>query len=291
MSVRLRFARADEYATFAGLFPHLGVDDPTPPESAFARRAKTTLFAERAGVVVGYLFYRTAGTEGFVSNLVVRPDAQGLGIGEALMREAVRIMREAGCVTWTLNVKQRNAPARALYTKLGLAPVHETRVLRMPWSAIGGMENTALDQGVVDVSMNTEWDEAIEQAANLTNGRLAGFRAASPGLIFKAVIDDRGPAALGWFRPEFPCAGAFRTDSIEAAGALLRSYQAHRVAIEDAPPSSWRQSHVQIVVEGHTDLAIALCGLGAEEVFRLDFMRGKLPTEPERTNRLVASNA
>lgn len=291
MSVHLRFARADEYATFAGLFPHLGVDDPTPPESTFARRARTTLFAERAGVVVGYLLYRTSGTEGLVSNLVVRPDAQGLGIGETLMREAARLMRAAGCETWTLNVKQRNARARALYTKLGFSPVRETRVLRMPWTAIRGMETTARDQGAVDVTTNTEWDEGIEQALDLAHGRLAELRDASPGLIFKALIDAGGPFALGWFRPEFPCAGTVRADNIEAAAALLRSYEAHRVAIEDAPLSSWRQSQVQIVVEGQTDLAVALCGLGAEEVFRLDFMRGTLAAEPQRTNRLVASTA
>ena len=112
MSVTTRAASLSDYAAYARLFPELGVDDPIPPENVFARMAPTTLFAEVDGDIAGCLVYQRMPPEGFVNQLIVGANWRAQGIGARLMHDAAKIMQAAGCETWALNVKQRNAPAR-----------------------------------------------------------------------------------------------------------------------------------------------------------------------------------
>lgn len=54
-----------------------------------------------------------------IHDLAVRPEHRGRGIGRALLREVERRARERGCVKVTLEVRERNAPARSLYEAEG----------------------------------------------------------------------------------------------------------------------------------------------------------------------------
>ncbi len=69
--------------------------------------------------VVGYIIYWQIRDDVQVNNVAVHPDCRGLGLGEALMRYAIDRTREAGAAFMTLEVRQSNAPALALYKKLG----------------------------------------------------------------------------------------------------------------------------------------------------------------------------
>jgi ribosomal protein S18 acetylase RimI-like enzyme len=83
------------------------------------------LVAERAGRVVGYVRQvppTTLPTNQHVrqiQGLAVAPDAQGAGIGRALIEAACAAARAQGARRMTLRVLGHNAPARRLYEKCG----------------------------------------------------------------------------------------------------------------------------------------------------------------------------
>jgi ribosomal protein S18 acetylase RimI-like enzyme len=58
----------------------------------------------------------------YVDALAVAPSARGRGIGRALLDDAERRAREAGCPTLSLDTALGNAPARALYESIGMTP-------------------------------------------------------------------------------------------------------------------------------------------------------------------------
>jgi ribosomal protein S18 acetylase RimI-like enzyme len=71
----------------------------------------------------GFLRLRSEGTAtGYVSDIAVHPDYQRRGLGEALMRWALGWFREQGLRRAALTVNTGNAPAIALYRKLGFTP-------------------------------------------------------------------------------------------------------------------------------------------------------------------------
>ena len=82
----------------------------------------------------GFLGYVAADAEpddsGYIDFLAVTPLAQNRGIGAALVEAACDGLRAThGCETVNLTVRESNAPARALYAKLGFV---EERLIR-PW--------------------------------------------------------------------------------------------------------------------------------------------------------------
>ena len=69
--------------------------------------------------IVGYIIFWQIRDDVQVNNIAVRPDCRGLGVGEAMMRHAIAKVRRAGATFMTLEVRPSNAPAVALYRKLG----------------------------------------------------------------------------------------------------------------------------------------------------------------------------
>jgi ribosomal-protein-alanine N-acetyltransferase len=61
--------------------------------------------------------------EAHVTNLLVEPDSRRQGIGLELMKSLIEAAVGAGARHLTLEVRSRNEAARALYARLGLAPV------------------------------------------------------------------------------------------------------------------------------------------------------------------------
>jgi len=84
--------------------------------------------AEIDGAVAGFVQvrrvrdYYTQAEITHVSDIVVTPGAEGRGVGRALMDRAEGWAREQGHALLQLYVLPENAPARALYGKLGFAP-------------------------------------------------------------------------------------------------------------------------------------------------------------------------
>jgi ribosomal protein S18 acetylase RimI-like enzyme len=58
----------------------------------------------------------------YVDALAVAPEARRRGVARALMRDAERRARQAGCPTLALDTAAGNVPARALYESVGMAP-------------------------------------------------------------------------------------------------------------------------------------------------------------------------
>ena len=83
------------------------------------------LVAEDAatGEAVGYAGLLVAADEGYITNVAVSPDFRRQGIARALIAELTAKAGENKLAFVTLEVRESNAPAIALYTGAGFAPV------------------------------------------------------------------------------------------------------------------------------------------------------------------------
>jgi ribosomal-protein-alanine N-acetyltransferase len=69
--------------------------------------------------VVGYLGYWLIGDEVHISTFAVKPEFRMQGIGEDLLMNSLSAASERGARIGTLEVRESNHPAIALYEKLG----------------------------------------------------------------------------------------------------------------------------------------------------------------------------
>ncbi len=79
------------------------------------------LVAERAARIVGTIMAGYEGHRGWINYLAVDPGAQRGGLGRALVAEAERLLRSAGCPKINLQVRSTNAGVIAFYRRLGFA--------------------------------------------------------------------------------------------------------------------------------------------------------------------------
>ena len=75
------------------------------------------------GTIVGYLGYWLIGDEVHISTFAVHPEYRMHGIGEDLLRHALSAASVKGADVATLEVRESNDPAIALYEKLGFDEV------------------------------------------------------------------------------------------------------------------------------------------------------------------------
>jgi len=81
------------------------------------------LAAEAAGSVVGYVGLTFVLDEGYISNVAVRPDFRRRGAARALLGALEACAREKRLSFLTLEVRESNAAARALYASCGYREV------------------------------------------------------------------------------------------------------------------------------------------------------------------------
>ena len=81
------------------------------------------LAAEEQGKVVGYAGLLKILDEGNITNIVVEEAYRGRGIGKDLTRALLAEGRREGMHAFTLEVRAGNAPAIALYEKMGFQTV------------------------------------------------------------------------------------------------------------------------------------------------------------------------
>jgi ribosomal-protein-alanine N-acetyltransferase len=81
------------------------------------------LVAVDGDTVAGYIGSQTVLGWADMMNLCVSPDYRRQGIGEALTAELERQLKENGATCLTLEVRVSNAPAIALYEKMGFKQV------------------------------------------------------------------------------------------------------------------------------------------------------------------------
>ncbi len=97
----------------------------------------SAVIAEQDGAPVGYAIFNIAywadslqGTV-FMSDLFVKEEARGSGVGKAIMERLAEIGRDAGCeqILWT--VWRKNPAAHAFYQRLGSQELEDEYVMRL----------------------------------------------------------------------------------------------------------------------------------------------------------------
>ena len=102
------------------------------------------LVAEEDDVVTGYIGSQTSIDETDVMNVAVHPDYRRRGIAETLINALVTELKNRGSHALMLEVRASNAPAIALYEKLGFQqvgcrknyyrnPKEDALILRKEW--------------------------------------------------------------------------------------------------------------------------------------------------------------
>lgn len=81
------------------------------------------IVAESGEKVLGYVGMMFVLDEGYISNVAVAPEYRRMGIADALISELLRRANELELSFVTLEVRESNAPARALYEKNGFSDV------------------------------------------------------------------------------------------------------------------------------------------------------------------------
>jgi len=83
------------------------------------------LVAEGAGTstIAGYVVALDAVDEGEILNLAVAPSGRRSGLGRALVQQMLEVLAGRGVQQVFLEVRESNAPARALYTAQGFKEV------------------------------------------------------------------------------------------------------------------------------------------------------------------------
>jgi len=84
------------------------------------------IVAEEDGKVVGYASFHCVGDRGDVGNNAVDPAYQGRGIGSALHRFGLEMLRDRGVKLLTVTTMEHDAPARRIYEKHGFHEHHRT---------------------------------------------------------------------------------------------------------------------------------------------------------------------
>ncbi len=225
---RVRPAGREDHREFVRFQRQVGTDQP-PFEIDWwdAHYREHTFFLEtETGEAVAYALVVPLGTRGDVRQIAVDHAWRGRGIGKLLMTEVARRFREAGCRDWHLEVRADNAPAIALYQRMGMRVLHEIHVLRMERADVERFAATrsgTLRVEPVDESM----DASFEQRFDLGGGQLARWRTARPS----AVMWHVGGVALTHYMPEFlPDCGLlfpFRAPDADHAAHLIAAACEH----------------------------------------------------------------
>ena len=92
-------------------------------EGEIARALPHFLVAEEDGAFLGYADARAVLDEGYMGNIAVAPAHRREGVGDALLNALLRWGRENDLRFLTLEVREQNAPARALYASRGFVEV------------------------------------------------------------------------------------------------------------------------------------------------------------------------
>jgi ribosomal-protein-alanine N-acetyltransferase len=130
VGVEVRPATVADLATVSAI-EAAAFSDPWSPEAFEALLGKPqvawTVAVTSDGTVVGYCILLLAGIEGDVANIATASGWRGRGVAHLLLAEACRTARQRGGEALFLEVREGNAPARALYARHGFQPVGRRR--------------------------------------------------------------------------------------------------------------------------------------------------------------------
>ena len=108
---------AIEEATFARPWSRASI------ENELTNSCARYVVLRRGGETVGYAGMWLVIDEAHVTNVAIRKDLRGQGLGEKLMRALIQLAADSGMIWMTLEVRRSNAAAQGLYRKLGFVDV------------------------------------------------------------------------------------------------------------------------------------------------------------------------
>ena len=106
------------YAIELATFPSPWTLDSFHYEMQENQFAHYTVAVNDVGKVIGFCGMWIVIDSAQITNVAVLPEARGLGIGEALMRESMKVAKEGGADIMSLEVRVTNTVAQNLYRKL-----------------------------------------------------------------------------------------------------------------------------------------------------------------------------
>ena len=154
--MRIRAARPEEYAAVGELTARVYVEDGFVPTdfpyvvtlrdaATRAEQAELLVALDDGGRLLGSVTFAFAGSpyaelakgpdEAAFRMLVVEPAARGRGVGEALVRECVRIARTQHARVLRLSTQSEMHTAHRLYERLGFV-----RTPDLDWSPVPGVD-------------------------------------------------------------------------------------------------------------------------------------------------------
>jgi len=95
-------------------------------QKAFSQAILATVAENDQGVIVGYQLSAGNPFGAHLARLAVRPEAQGRGVGAALVSDLIHKLRLRGPARLTVNTQDDNASSLALYEKTGFIRTGET---------------------------------------------------------------------------------------------------------------------------------------------------------------------
>ena len=111
----------------------------------FDEHAAEAVIADHDGAAVGFaLFFHNfstwTGRKGlYLEDLYVTPAARGQGVGGALLRHLARLATERDCARFEWAVLDWNAPAIAVYDRMGAASLDDWRIRRVSGAALADL--------------------------------------------------------------------------------------------------------------------------------------------------------
>ena len=106
------------YAIELATFPSPWTLDSFHYEMQENQFAHYTVAVNDAGKIMGFCGMWIVIDSAQITNVAVLPEARGLGIGEALMRESMKVAKNGGADIMSLEVRVTNTVAQNLYRKL-----------------------------------------------------------------------------------------------------------------------------------------------------------------------------
>jgi GNAT superfamily N-acetyltransferase len=260
MSLTTRLATANDYPTFAVLFPELAVADPLPTLEHFRERMlPRVVLALEGDSPVGYAFYLMYGATAHLGHVVVAPERRGERVGEALIQDVIARARAEGCARIYLHVKKENHAALRLYARCGLVEESSSWALRFSWSLLARLPRSEATQSFVPTMSD---DPDLAARFHFDVERVALLRA-RPGTALVGLREGSKTVAFAAFDPAFPGAYPFRASRPSLAGALLGAIQ---------PLADARFDFLNVAIEEDEALARALLDVGGELSWELSRM-------------------
>ena len=106
-----------EQATFAVPWSRASI------EAELTNPCARYLVARENGEVIGYAGMWLVIDEGHVTNVAVRADKRGQGLGKELMKRLIQLAADSGMIWMTLEVRRSNKVAQNLYHTFGFVDV------------------------------------------------------------------------------------------------------------------------------------------------------------------------